>query len=157
MKKANLQSQFFIVLVIFGTIVAGLFAVRILSAFNSKIQSKDSVPDVAKQSIDVYNTRLPKWVDGALIFFFVLFQIVSLFLALQIPTNPILLPLSFIMYAFSTIVSYFLSIIYNRISTSAELLAAGSQLTAGQYLMSNLHILSLVFGVIIISLMVIKR
>lgn len=158
-KKAILQDEVFIVLLVFATVIGGLLAVKLLTMINTKVQAMpdSQMPEKAKEAMSTYSTRLPKWVDGAVIFIFIMMQLVALFLALQIPTNPVFLPISAIVYVIITGISYFFSIIYNRISTAAAVTSANASMPISAHLMSNLHIFSFVFGVIILGVMVAKK
>lgn len=155
-KKADFQGSVFVVIIIIIVAFASVFVMRLNAEFNSKIQSMDNAPQIAKDSVSSYNTRFIKWVDGGIIFCFVLLELVVLFLALLIPSNIIWLPISLALYFISIFTSFILRAIYNHFSTT-ELAAQVAQLPWTAYIIDKMPIISSVFGLVIIGLMVTKK
>lgn len=156
-QKGSMRDIFLIVIIGFGLVLASLFAIKIMNVINMKMQASSHISTEAKAVLTTVNTRLPKWVDGAFLMFWVLMMILGMFLALQIQTNPVFLPISVIFFFFLVLVSRFFGSIYTQMVSSTVLSTQAGLLSIIPYVMPKLHIFSFLFGVIIIGLMVVKR
>lgn len=160
MRKNNKGSLRDILLIVFfgmGMILAGLFALKVMSVMNTQLQAQDEVPTQAKAVLTTVNNRLPKWIDGAFLLFWVVFMIVGIFLAFQIQSNPVFLPVSIFFFIFMIFISKMFSTVYTNLATSSILSTEASTLSIIPYVVPRLPIFSFVFGAIIITVMVIKR
>lgn len=156
-RKASGRDIILVVVIGFAMVLAGLFAIKVLTFINDKIQSVNSVPAEAKQTLNVVTTRVPKWIDGAFLLFYVLFMIAGLFLAMQINSNPVFLPISIFYFLFLVFISRVFSVVYSRLVASSALSDAAATLNIIPYVMPRLPLFSFVFGVLIIGVMVVKR
>lgn len=156
-KKGTIRDIFLIVILGFGMVLAGLFAIKVLNVINDKFQSSSLVPTEAKTTFNTVNDRLPKWVDGAFLLFWILLIIVGLFLALQVQTNPIFFPISIFYFITLVFVSRLFASIWTQMSTNATLSSSATSLTIIGYMMPKLPLFSFILGVLIIGIMVVKR
>ena len=156
-KKGSLQDVLLLTILAFMLSIGGLFSIMIFKNINTQLQSQDGISTEAKSMLNTMDVKLPKWLDGAFIFFYVCFVILGLFLAFQIPTNPSFFPISIIYFVLLTFISKILSVIYGRMAAAPSMASAAATLGVIPYMMDKLPIFSFVIGVLIIGIMVIKR
>lgn len=156
-KKGSMRDTLLIVVLGFGLVMASLFALKVINVVNDKFQSTSMVPAEAKASMNTITVRMPKWIDGAFILFWVMMMIFGLFLALQINTNPVFLPISIIYFIFLIFISKVFASIYTKMAASTALAAEAASLSIIPYILPRLPIFSFIFGAVIIGVMVIKR
>jgi hypothetical protein len=156
-KRASMRDIIFIVVLAFAMVLAGVFAVKVMNVVNEKFQAADAVPAEAKATLSSVNTRLPKWIDGAFLLFYVLMMLLGLFLAMQINTSPVFIPLSIFYFIFLVFISRVFSVIYSRMILSTTLASQASQLSIISYVLPKLPLFSFIFGALIIGIMVVKR
>lgn len=158
-KKGSTRDIFLIVILGFGLVIASLMALKVMSVINTEFQAQpdSSVSAQAKTVLSTVNTRLPKWVDGAFLMFWILFMVVGMFLAFQIQTNPVFLPISIFYFIFMVFISRLFASMYNQLVASSILSTEAGLLTIIPYIVPRLHIFSFVFGALIVGIMVIKR
>lgn len=157
--KGSLRDVFLIVIIGFGLVLASLFALKVMTVLNTQFQAQpdSAVSQPAKTVLSTVNTRLPKWVDGAFLMFWILFMVVGLFLAFQIQSNPVFLPVSIFYFLFMIFISRLFASIYNQLVTSALLSTEAGLLTIIPYVVPRLHYFTFVFGALIVGVMVVKR
>lgn len=158
-KKGSERDILLIVVIGFGMVLASLFALKFMNIINTQFQAQpdSQVSAEAKTMIGTINTRLPKWIDGAFILFWVLFMIVGMFLSFQIQANPVFLPISIFYFIFMVFISKLFSSIYTSLVTSTALSTEAGLLTIIPYVVPRLPIFTFIFGAVIIGLMVVKR
>lgn len=157
-KKATTRDVILIVALIgFGMVVASLMALRVMRLVNDQFQAHESISDEAKQTMTTVNTRLPAWVDSAFLLAWVLFMIVGLVLAFQVPTSPVFLPLSIFYFLFMVFISRLFASVYTQLASSSVLSTEAGLLTIIPYVVPRLHIFTFIFGILVVTLMVIKK
>ena len=156
-KKGSIRDVFLIVIIAFGLVIGSLLALRIMNTINTEFQASDDVSAQAKTTMSTINSRLPKWIDGAFILFWVLFMIFGIFLAFQVESNPVFFPISIIYFIFLIFISRLFASIYTELASSSTLSTQAGLLTIIPYMIPRLPTFSFIFGVIIIGVMVVKR
>lgn len=156
-KRGSLEDVLLLTILSFMLAIGGLFAIMIFKNINTNLQAQAGISTEAKSMLNVMDTRLPKVIDGAFIFFYVCFVLVGLFLAFQIPTNPAFFPISVIYFVLLTFISKIFSVIYARMAATSTMSTAAATLSITPYVFDKLPLFSFIFGILIIGVMVIKR
>jgi len=156
-KKGSTNDLILTVIIGFGMVVVGLIALRVFSDINTQFQASDSVSAGTKATLTAVGNKLPAWIDGGFLLFWVVLFIAGMFLAMQINTNPVFFPISIFYFIVLTFISYLFRSVYLQLVASSVLSTQAGLLSIIPFIVPRLHYFSFVFGILTISLMVIKR
>jgi hypothetical protein len=147
----------FIVLLCLSIAICGIIVIKFMNKFNEQIQLRGDAPQIAKDTSNVISSRLPKWLDSAFIFVYILLVILAFFLAMMVESNPAFLVITFIYMFFLVIISKIVGSIWARLILDPNLASEAATLPIINYMIPRLTIFSFVISVGILIIMVSKR
>lgn len=156
-RKGSVEDIILIAIICLFVAIIGIVVIKFMGMMNTQIQAKTDVPQVAKDVSSAVTARLPKWLDSAFIFIYVMLIIVAFVFAMLVDTNPVFLVITFIYTFFLVIISKICGSIWTALIADATLAADAASLPIISFMMPRLHIFSFVAAISILIIMVSKR
>lgn len=153
-RKGSLQDMVYTGAIALGFVITLLVAYQLNTDITDQFQNNTMINNTrpmeqAQVSLQVF--------DYGFVSILIAMLILVVYLAYQIPTNPIFLPISLIFLAIIVLLGTFYVNIFNKFAQTSAMQSAANSLPWVTTLMQNFHIVSAVLGTVVIIAMYSSR
>lgn len=126
------------IIIIFFFVIVGIFSLILFNNLNDGLQGDTSINQDARDKLADVNSRLPTWLDGAVLSIAVMLWLAVLIASIFIDSHPVFFIIVFIIAVFVVLLSMFLSNFYDILLEDSEVSAMALNTPITNFILSNL-------------------